>query len=73
MMRYAALNQGIDSVANFHGFIPLGGPKFDQLAAPDKSPIRRNSDEQLYALALFIYSLQPPPKSNRGEMSVARG
>jgi hypothetical protein len=61
MMRYAALNQGIDFVANFHGFIPLGGPQFDRLPAPDKSPIRRYSDEQLYALALFIYSLQPPP------------
>jgi hypothetical protein len=58
LMRYAALNQGIDFLANFNGFIPLGGPSFDKLPEPDKSPIERYSDEQLYALALFLYSLQ---------------
>ena len=73
LMRYAALNQGIDFVANFHGFIPLGGPKFNQLPTPDNSPLQRYSDEQLYALALFIYSLQPPPNPNRSDAAVSRG
>jgi hypothetical protein len=31
------------------------------------------SDEQLYALALFIYSLQPPPNPNHFDASAARG
>src|SRR5262249_6477049 len=26
LMRYAALNQGVDFLANFNGFVPLGGP-----------------------------------------------
>lgn len=34
MMRYAALNQGADFLANFGGFIPLGGPNFDKLPSP---------------------------------------
>ena len=73
LMRYAALNQGIDSLASFNGFIPFGGSKFDKLPDPDKSPVERYSDEQLYALALFIYSLQPPPNPNRLEGSAIRG
>jgi hypothetical protein len=73
LMRYAALNQGVDFVASFNGFIPLGGPQFDKLPDPDKSPIQRYSDEQLYALALFLYSLRPPPNPNRFQASAARG
>jgi hypothetical protein len=66
LMRYAALNQGADSMANFDGFIPLGGPQFDKLPDP-VSPIvgGRYSDEQLYALALYVYSLTPPQNPNR--------
>lgn len=73
LMRYAALNQGVDFLANFNGFIPLGGPKFDILPEPDKSPVQRYSDEQLYALALFIYSLKPPVNPNRFDATAARG
>jgi hypothetical protein len=73
LMRYAALNQGIDSIASFNGFVPLGGPQFDKLPEPDKSPIQRYSDDQLYALALFIYSLRPPPNPNHFEASAERG
>ena len=79
LMRYAALNQGVDFVASFNGFIPLGGPKFDKLPEPDKSPIQRYSDEQLYALALFhlfpAAAAQPksssmhPPRVDRGCLS----
>ena len=33
----------------------------------------RYSDEQLYALALFIYSLEPPPNPNPRDALAARG
>jgi hypothetical protein len=73
LMRYAALNQGVDALANFNGFIPLGGPNFDKLPEPEKSPIQRYSDEQLYALALFLYSLQPPLNPNPFNAIARRG
>src|SRR4029079_2678065 len=40
---------------------------------PDPSTESRYSDEQLYALALYIYSLEPPPNPNRFDASAARG
>ena len=74
LMRYAALNQGADSLADFDGFIPLGGPQFDTLPDP-ASPIvgGRYSDEQLYALALYVYSLTPPPNPNQFDAIAAGG
>jgi RoxA-like, cytochrome c-like len=71
LMRYAALNQGADALASYDGFIPLGGPDFRTL--PDPSTRTRYSDEQLYALALFVYSLQPPPNPNKFDALAARG
>jgi hypothetical protein len=57
-MRYAALNQGGDALADFEGFIPLGGPRFDTLPEPTNPALSgRYSDEQLYALARYVYSL----------------
>jgi len=70
LMRYAALNQGADNLASYSGFIP-GTRDFRTL--PDPSRLLRNSDEQLYALALFIYSLKPPPNPNRFDKLAARG
>lgn len=55
LMRYAALNQGLDFFNDYNGFTAM--PRPDD---PTKSNIIRYSDEQLYALAKFIYSLQPP-------------
>jgi hypothetical protein len=68
LMRYAALNQGGDDLASFAGFIPNGSP----LPDPDKA-FRRYSDEQLYALALYVYSLQPPPNPNKPSALSKRG
>jgi hypothetical protein len=67
-------NQGADHIANFDGFIPLGGPQFDKLPDP-VSPIvgGRYSDEQLYALALYVYSLTPPQNPNRLDAIAAHG
>jgi hypothetical protein len=71
LMRYAAMNQGADSLASYAGFIPAGGPHFDRLPPPDRSS--RYSDEQLYALARYLYALQPPPNPNHPDAMSARG
>ena len=71
LMRYAALNQGADGLASYAGFIPADRPRFRQLPSPENG--RRYSDEQLYALALYAYSLQPPPNPNRLDSLAARG
>ena len=70
MMRYAALNQGADNLASYGGFIP-GTRDFRTL--PDPSKLLRNSDEQLYALSLYIYWLKPPPNPNKWDRFAARG
>jgi hypothetical protein len=70
LMRYAALNQGADMLASYGGFIPLGK---DFLELPDPATQERYSDEQLYALALYIYSLKPPQNPNRFDSNAARG
>ena len=78
LMRYAALNQGGDDLASYNGFIPIDFPNFKKLPDPDKlkpaaSRPDRYSDEQLYALALYLYSLQPPPNPNRFDAMAMRG
>jgi hypothetical protein len=70
MMRYAALNQGADNLASYDGFIP-GTRDFRTL--PDAAKLLRNSDEQLYALSLYIYSLKPPPNPNQPNRLATRG
>ncbi len=66
LMRYAALNQGGDSLSDFNGFIPGDFPNFQKLPEPAKLFIpSRYSDEQLYALTLYVCSLQPPANSNK--------
>ncbi|HEY6989681.1 MAG TPA: hypothetical protein VH369_14905 [Bryobacteraceae bacterium] len=81
LMRYAALNQGADSLANYDGFIPADFPNFKKLPEPDQLHFAiagivqpdRYSDEQLYALALYIYSLEPPPNPNKLDTTAAHG
>ena len=70
-MRYAAMNQGADYLANFAGFIPADAPRFTHLPPPETQS--RCGDEQLYALALWIYSLKPPPNPNKFDAVAARG
>lgn len=68
LMRYAALNQGGDDLARFGDFIPaavlIPGNKLPDNPADPQAQLSRYSDEQLYALALFAYSLKPPPNPN---------
>ena len=66
LMRYAALNQGADLLSVYGQFRPRG-------ELPDPSTKTRYSDEQLYALTLYIYSLNPPANPNRFDALAARG
>jgi len=64
LMRYGALNQGADFLNRYGDFIP-GGNNFRTLPGPnDPKAGSRYSDVQLYALAKYVYSLQPPPNPN---------
>jgi hypothetical protein len=71
LMRYAALNQRMQQLARYGDFIPNGGPEFRAL--PDAARQARYSDEQLYALAMYLYSLKPPPNPNPFDALAARG
>ena len=58
LMRYAIVNTGLDILAHFGDFQPSAvGSVFGEAGT-------RFSDEQLYALALYIYSLKPPRNPN---------
>jgi hypothetical protein len=70
MMRYSALNQGADFLSSYGGFIP-GARDFRTL--PDASTRSRYSDEQLYALSLYLYSLKPPANPNKFDALARRG
>ena len=66
LMRYAALNQGMDYLSSYGPFIP-NGPH------PKPQTLGRYSDEQLYALSLYVYSLTPPANPNRENETTRRG
>ena len=70
LMRYAALNQGADLVSDFSGFIPIGDPKTGR---PDPATLNRYGEDQLYALALYIKNLRPPPNPNPFNELARRG
>jgi hypothetical protein len=76
-MRYAALNQAVDLYSRHGGFVPVAE---DSRTVPDPytdSPFPfangRYSDEELHALAQFIYSLQPPKNPNTANALSRRG
>jgi hypothetical protein len=69
-MRYAALNVDCDGLASYNGFIPAASD-FKTRPAPETRA--RYSDEQLYALTLYLYSLKPPPNPNRFDAIAQRG
>jgi hypothetical protein len=72
LMRYSALNQGGDDLSSFGGFIPAG-INFKSLPPPETISVGRFSDEQLYALALYLYSLKPPPNPHAFDTVTALG
>ena len=66
LMRYAAVNQGADNLTLYDRFRPKG-------ELPDPTTQGRYSDEQLYALSLYIYSLKPPENPNKFDALAERG
>jgi hypothetical protein len=68
VMRYAIINEGLDTMAYFGDFQPSPAP-----TAFSGEEGTRFSDEQLYALALYIYSLKPPPNPNPVDDRARRG
>ncbi len=68
MMRYIAMNQSLDFLNTYKGFIPLA----DDGVLPPSDKVRkgfgshdRYTDEQLYAIAKYVYSLEPPVNPNK--------
>ena len=70
LMRYGALNMGADQWTSYGGFVP-GARDFKTIPEPGR--LRRYSDEQLYALALYLYSLRPPANPNQPSGLTRRG
>ncbi len=70
LMRYAALNQDADVLTRYGEFRPIE-VVFGRLPEPDR--LGRYSDEQLYALTLYIYSLKPPPNPNKRTALAVQG
>ena len=69
LMRYAAINLNIGTVgdmSSYGGFVPHDNFK------PARQPYRY-SDEQLYALALYVYSLEPPKNPNPRDAAALKG
>jgi hypothetical protein len=68
LMRYAALNQDAQFLSRYGDFTPI---EYRSSGAPVANS--RYSDEQLYALSLYLCSLQPPPNANRFDAFASRG
>ena len=76
IMRYAAMNQLLDALGSYGGFIPAALDA-RTLPPPGKGQFSgttsRYSDPQLYALAQFIYSMTPPKNPNPFDARAKRG
>jgi hypothetical protein len=75
LMRYAALNQDADMMARYGDFVPREAVPFIGKAPADPAKVDsgRYGDDQLYALALYLYSLKPPRNPNAFDALAARG
>src|SRR6185295_17490155 len=67
LMRYEITNQTTDRIASFDGFQPWNREEWLKLIEG------RYSDEQLCALALYVYSIEPPSNPNKFDAVAARG
>jgi hypothetical protein len=66
LMRYVALVQGANALDRFGDFWLMN-------PTPDAAQLERYSDEQLYALGRYLYSLKPPPNPNHANEVTERG
>ena len=76
LMRYAAMNQDTDLLSRYGNFVPREAVPFllgKAPADPSKLTQGRYADEQLYALALYLYSLRPPANPNQADALTAAG
>jgi hypothetical protein len=71
MMQYDAINNFIEDLTSYDGFIPFGDK--GGTALPDPKSLSRESDRALYALTLYIYSLRPPKNPNHFGPLAAKG
>lgn len=76
MMRYIAINQSLDFLASYGGYIPAG-KDHRILPPPGKATFvgtfDRYSEAQLYALAKYVYSLRPPANPHQPTTQTRRG
>jgi hypothetical protein len=68
LARYAVTNQGLDTLAHYGDFQPS-----KEVTPFSSEKGTRYSDEQLYALAIYIYSLEPPKNPNLVDDLAKRG
>lgn len=73
LMRYSALNQDGDFIARYGDFIPQEAFSGKLPEDASKYDSGRYSDEQLYALALYIYQITPPVNPNKFNSEAAKG
>jgi hypothetical protein len=71
LMRYDAINTGGDDLAKYGDFNPLAA--FGDGKMPEPSKLLRYGDARLYALAMYLYSLQPPKNPNLFDDRAKRG
>ncbi len=68
LMRYAVINMGLDTSARFGDFQPSSNP------TPFGGEVgTRYSEEQLYAMAFYMYSLKPPVNPNLRDALASNG
>ena len=73
IMRYAAFNQNADMLTRYGDFIPSGNGFKDLPETGEGTFIgtdRRYSDIQLYALAKYLYSLEPPKNPEMADAQI---
>lgn len=65
LMRYASFTADMDALIQYGDFIPAADTRGIHGRLPDAAKRQRWSDEQLYALALYLESLEPPENPNK--------
>lgn len=74
LMRYAAFNEDAELLTRYNDFIPRLGRHEGPLPPLDALGFDRFTDAQLYALARYLYALEPLPSPRRyDDAMLARG
>ena len=73
LMRYATLTADVDALLAYGDFIPAADARGQADGLPEPSKRERFSDAQLYALARYLYSLEPPKNPHQPDNRTRRG